>query len=134
MKYLFIFILIFCFGCSVGKFGNFTKNTPTNYYRIIAKESAMQLAELYPPAKVPFVLQHSSEDRFGIILKHILRKKGYAIAENSQEPSKYELSYIIDGNDKFYMIAFQINKRRLSRAYDVRDGKLLPAGAWSYQQ
>lgn len=142
-KYTFISLLIALVGCTTDpvQYGNFVQNEASSYTKKMAEDVLKQILKQYPPARTRFDLQHITPDAFGTHLKESMRTQGYAVLEYKQEPTRKPqastapgllLSYIVDEIEfiRLYRVTLHINHTSISRAYQVIDGSLEPAGAW----
>lgn len=130
-------------------YGNFIQNTAVTNDKKMADDAVKKLVALYPPANSRFKLQHATPDAFGTSLVEAMRAKGYALLEfgpelavpqqatpdanrTAQTSAGLSLSYILDqtkGSD-LYRVSLIINNQSLSRVYQIKDGKIYPAGYW----
>ena len=140
-KPIFVLLAIVLSGCvttAPAPYGNFIQG---GGQAAIATDTVAQLVKLYPPAKTGFALsQPAAEDAFGVALVKGLRAEGYAISIHAPvkgrqpETEAVQLSYLLDNAGDNLYLTLRIGEQALSRAYLRRDGELLPAGYWAWQE
>lgn len=134
-------------GCATtsSNYGNFlSPNTELMIQNKLADDAIMQLAALYPPAKVQFELHQPTPDLFGTALVQKLRENGYAIQEYTPKVAVQNalpeqvtphndatpLRYVVDWAEGLYRVTLSVGSESLTRAYLSQDGTVQPASYW----
>lgn len=143
IPYLLIVTLATLSGCTTTHESS-NGEAPVSLTQIIAKDSARQLAALYPPARTHLELKQSSTDLFGRSLVDSLRQKGYSLAEagtngqrsTTKATSEVPLSYVMDNpiKNSLYRVSIRVGGQSISHAYILKNGKLYPVGFWMNQE
>lgn len=129
-------------GCVATGQGNFN-SAPASLAQTLAKDSANQLAMLYPPAPTRFELNQPSQDPFGRALEGSLRQKGYSLGQTQSGSRSIKsstlgipLHYLVDEPIKqsLYRVTLLVGPQSISRAYRLKNGILTPAGFWARKE
>lgn len=125
-------------GCVTTEQGNFN-SAPVSLAQTLAKDSANQLAMLYPPARTRFELNQPNQDPFGRALEGSLRQKGYSLGQTQSVSRSIKssalgmpLNYLVDEPIKqsLFRVTLLLGSQSISRAYKLKNGILTPAGFW----
>lgn len=148
-------------GCATtAPYGNFAGSRAALDQTSLARDTARQLAALYPPARTRFALQHPTSDAFGTALVGQLRSAGYAVgeagpgtvsgdaaaapasagvesgravrAEGTPTAEALPLRYVLDhdAGTGLYRLTLWVGTQSLARAYQEQNHVLVPAGYW----
>lgn len=115
--------------------------------QLMARDSAKQLAAIYPPAHTRLKLSHPMQDDFGAALTAALRGAGYAVEESATgapahdpastaasppAPAARTLTYIADQVPELgvWRLTVLIGGQPLSRLYRLDAGAAVPASDW----
>ena len=147
MRNITVTVLLTCLaGCATEKpgNGNFIQAEPTAYSAKLVSDSVQQLVKVFPPAKTRFDLAQPTPDAFGTMLVASLRGKGYALREFDAAPAAkakeseplITFRYTVDqlGEFNLYRVTLLVGDQSLTRAYQARNGALLPAGSWMHKE
>ena len=131
-------------GCATpAPYGNYL-NTASVDSQKLAADAVKQLTVLWPPARTRLALQQATRDAFGAALVKALRESGYALAEFSSDAAREKtdaapgagqalpLRYVLDqaGPSNLYRLTLAVGTQSITRAYQERNGALVPAGYW----
>ncbi|CZO83228.1 MULTISPECIES: conjugal transfer protein TrbH [Legionella] len=121
--------------CASMQYGNFTVASQSKDI-YLAKDAALQLTHIYPPAQNTFYISQKVSDGFGINLIHEMRNKGYGVIESVQPGQKANLFYVIDDVRKgsLYRVSLYVGSQTLSRVYVKTKEQIAPASPWSYKE
>jgi hypothetical protein len=128
----FLLLIMMLSGCTGMRYGNFTE-TSQGKDMYLAKDAALQLSKIYPPAKNTFHISQKIHDGFGSYLTHELRMKGYGVMENALL-KQANFFYVVDKIGHFYRVSLYVHSHTLSRVYKRNGEKFLPVNAWSYRE
>ncbi|KTC71805.1 conjugal transfer protein TrbH [Legionella birminghamensis] len=133
------FLLLLCISCLASctslRYGNFTQLPPHGVERM-ARDTALELSHVYPPAKNRLCLSQSIADPFGLQLIEGLRQKGFAVMEKTTSSREANFSYVVDAPiaSHLYRVSVFVGERSLSRAYRLYHGELVPVSGWTVQE
>ena len=136
MRKLILLLLSFCLcSCASMQYGNFTC-IDQDKDAFIVSDTLRQIERIKIPARTTFRIYQSTKDYFGAQLAHKLREKGYGIYENFRPKREANFSYVLDriSTKNLYRLSVVIGPQTLSRAYLVRQGKVIPLGQWSHKE
>ncbi|GAB2881199.1 hypothetical protein GCM10027277_57900 [Pseudoduganella ginsengisoli] len=140
MKHLVIALLaVLVTGCASPKYGVYTAIDTANGARL-AIDASNVLPRVYSPSETRFNVRQEASDNFGNTLIHLLRQKGYAVAESPQfwrtfsSPSAvsgFSFNYVIDQvSDDQTRLTLMVEDRTISRMYRIVNGAVTPVGFW----
>lgn len=102
----------------------------------MAKDTASQLTQVFPPAQNTFYISQKISDGFGINLIHEMRNKGYGVIENVQPRQKANFFYVVDEikPGSLYRVSLYVGSQTFSRVYVKTKEKIAPASLWSHKE
>lgn len=147
MRYALIVVFALALtGCATApnRYGTHTSIDVTNS-STMAKDAAMQLAHLFPPAINRFNIdQDISKDPFGKTLLNELRSRGYAVSNITATANGHTVSvpyagapleYLITGQGtKMVYLTIYVGSQLLSRSYVIDNHMTYAGGAWAHKE
>ncbi|HDX6311619.1 TPA: hypothetical protein RQJ16_001857 [Campylobacter fetus subsp. venerealis] len=135
MKHIiFTFLMALCFtGCVRfnPQYFNSTieRQTQSLNFSVLADDMANFISSHFLANNTIFYIYTDDLDKnFYNYLTDKLRNKGYAISDDSSIKGLTFLSYnILEQDNKIYM-SYNINEKKVNRAYEIIDNKLVPIG------
>lgn len=100
----------------------------------MALDTARAMRGVWPPQQTVFRAESASpQNPFLSVLLEQLRAEGYALAP-AHSKSGSDLRYVLDRlDDSHYRVSVRIEGHSIHRLYQVAQGQLAPASAWSRQ-
>lgn len=116
-------------------------NAVDEAHAAVADDAVRHLLVWYPPGPTRWQLTAQAQDAFGLLLVERLRRTGYAVQEYAPERRRAAqvpaagtpLSFVFERVDgDVHRLTLRAGPRSLSRAYLLRSGRMMPAGAWAH--
>lgn len=119
-------------GCATSG-GNYAMQLPPEAAAVIASDSAQQLAKVFQPSASTLAVA-ANNDGFSHALTEALAQSGFQPPTETAEGVAIgsALGYVVDSADQgLYRVTLNIDGVKLSRAYTMKAGQVVPVGAWS---
>lgn len=110
-------------------------HAPAAYDGQMARDAARAMREVWPPQNTLLRTESvSTQNPFLSVLLEQLRAEGYALAPAASKTGS-ELHYVLDRlDDSHYRVSVRIEGHSIHRLYQVAQGQLAPASAWTRQE